>query len=465
MTRSEVWRALGGTVVQIPPSTTLLEAKLESWIEENPSILGALLVIGRQVKTDVGGRIDLLAMDALGNLHVIELKRDRASALVVSQVLSYGAWIERLVDGDVHKIFRRYRKNASLNEAFSSRFGSELPEQVNVAQHYVIVAVEVDQATEDSVQVLTGQGFRIELVLFEHFEDRGADYVVRVTYAAPRSLRRRARARSSSNDPVSVTSASPTGTPAEGEPVAPGRSCFDHAHPHMGKSCTWSASEAGIGSAAVVAVVKKPERTIASLDEEVDGFWTCFYLEFTRDFYAYKWLYVLYLDWAKNNRRGAPLLRRAFVKRLRLVATASGEWIDNRARPAVAARSYEPLMERVPDSLPVPSNVARRGLRRMRRALEPALASFKAPSQADRAPAASRNDGCSTRRRSRRPGRDPRSQARCEPAHRHREPADDEARRGCACVEHLLHSLAGCGGLRGATGLGGGGSGSWVDRS
>jgi RecB family endonuclease NucS len=35
------------------------------------------MVIGRQVPTSYGKRIDLLAIDAGGDLHAIELKRDR----------------------------------------------------------------------------------------------------------------------------------------------------------------------------------------------------------------------------------------------------------------------------------------------------------------------------------------------------------------------------------------------------
>jgi len=67
MARSEVWRAFGEGVLQVLPSSTMLESKLEAWIEDEPLIVGALLIIGRRVTTDTGGRIDLLAMDVIGN--------------------------------------------------------------------------------------------------------------------------------------------------------------------------------------------------------------------------------------------------------------------------------------------------------------------------------------------------------------------------------------------------------------
>ncbi len=53
------------------------EERLEIIIQERLDILGLddLFEIGRQVITDFGKRIDLLAIDGRGDLYVIELKR------------------------------------------------------------------------------------------------------------------------------------------------------------------------------------------------------------------------------------------------------------------------------------------------------------------------------------------------------------------------------------------------------
>ena len=56
------------------------ESILEGWLESNPGGIledGPLLIIGRQVLTDLGKSIDLLGVDREGNVVVVELKRDR----------------------------------------------------------------------------------------------------------------------------------------------------------------------------------------------------------------------------------------------------------------------------------------------------------------------------------------------------------------------------------------------------
>lgn len=73
-----LWRAEGGQLSRIVPTSIGLESQLEGYIESDPSVLGEpLLVIGRQVPTAHGGFVDLLALDETASLHVIELKRDR----------------------------------------------------------------------------------------------------------------------------------------------------------------------------------------------------------------------------------------------------------------------------------------------------------------------------------------------------------------------------------------------------
>ena len=68
-------------------------------LETNPDGIledGRVLIIGRQVRTDLGGVIDLLGVDRQGNVVVVELKRDRTPRDVVAQALEYAAFAARL---------------------------------------------------------------------------------------------------------------------------------------------------------------------------------------------------------------------------------------------------------------------------------------------------------------------------------------------------------------------------------
>ena len=55
-----------------------LESRLEKWIRDDVGLVSDdLFLIGQQVPTSYGGSIDLLAIDPVGNLVILELKRDK----------------------------------------------------------------------------------------------------------------------------------------------------------------------------------------------------------------------------------------------------------------------------------------------------------------------------------------------------------------------------------------------------
>ncbi|SIS12217.1 endonuclease NucS domain-containing protein [Williamsia sterculiae] len=176
-----LWRADGGKLTKLVATGIGLESQLEDYIESDPSLMGArLLLVGRQVATDYGGFIDLLAVDSEGLVHVIELKRDKTPRDVVAQTLDYGSWVADLSRADIVAIFAKYKPGVAFEEAYAEEFGQAPPEELNTAQALTIVASSVDPATERIVRFLN-EGFAVpvNVVFFRHFEDRGASYLAR----------------------------------------------------------------------------------------------------------------------------------------------------------------------------------------------------------------------------------------------------------------------------------------------
>src|SRR5680860_1905036 len=91
-----LWRVDGESVDKVPTSSSAREERLENILEARIDILGLgnRFQIGRQVVTDFGKRLDLLAIDGQGDLHVIALKKDRTQREVVAQALEYGFWVQ-----------------------------------------------------------------------------------------------------------------------------------------------------------------------------------------------------------------------------------------------------------------------------------------------------------------------------------------------------------------------------------
>ena len=132
-----LWRADGPTLTRLTPSGVAVERQLEDYIEADPMLLGQrLLLVGRQVPTSHGGWIDLLAFDANGTVHVIELKRDRTPRDVVAQTLDYGSYVAALDRPSVVQIFESYRPYMTFDEAFVEFFDNNSPEEYHAGFHH-----------------------------------------------------------------------------------------------------------------------------------------------------------------------------------------------------------------------------------------------------------------------------------------------------------------------------------------
>ena len=93
MQKVRLWEVISDTELQeIHSNQISLEERLEDWLETDISVLDPnLLVIGRQVRTDFGGQIDLLCLDSAGDTVVVELKKGRTPREVTAQALDYAS--------------------------------------------------------------------------------------------------------------------------------------------------------------------------------------------------------------------------------------------------------------------------------------------------------------------------------------------------------------------------------------
>jgi hypothetical protein len=72
---TQLYKVSGESLVPVARGQLANEGMIEAWVARQPELLGLeILIIGRQVQTDFGGRIDLLGLDADGGLVIFELK-------------------------------------------------------------------------------------------------------------------------------------------------------------------------------------------------------------------------------------------------------------------------------------------------------------------------------------------------------------------------------------------------------
>ncbi len=157
--------------------TQFEEAVLEDWLEHNPrSILedGALLLIGRQVTTNLNSIIDLLGMDRQGSLVVVELKRDRTPRETLAQALEYASFAERLKSEQIERIFQKYLSDENANLAQYHREYFQLNEgeavTFNKEQRMVIIGQVITPEIRQTASFLREQGLRVTCIEFGFFE-------------------------------------------------------------------------------------------------------------------------------------------------------------------------------------------------------------------------------------------------------------------------------------------------------
>jgi len=174
-----IWRIDGEQPRRLTAAVLPSERALEDFLDQDPSLLGSpLLVIGRQVRTPHNKLIDLLAIDADGNLHVLELKRDKTPREVVAQALDYGSWVSTLTRDEVIGIANDHL-GQPFEAAFEEAFGEIPPDELNAELQLTIVATNLDSSSERIVTYLREFGVPVNSAFFSYLEDEDRRYLAR----------------------------------------------------------------------------------------------------------------------------------------------------------------------------------------------------------------------------------------------------------------------------------------------
>lgn len=156
------------------------ESVLEEWLESHPDAIledGQILIIGRQVRTDLGGLIDLLGVDRSGHVVVVELKRDRTPRDVVAQALEYASFAQRLDADALERLLRVYENDESLNLVNHHREYFENDEAVafNKDQRIVIIGQRITSEIRQTASFLGSKGISVVCIEFNLFQAEDGD--------------------------------------------------------------------------------------------------------------------------------------------------------------------------------------------------------------------------------------------------------------------------------------------------
>ena len=153
------------------------EAILENWLENNPDKIienGNLMIIGRQVTTNLGSYIDLLGIERQGDVVVLELKRNHTPRETLAQTLEYASFAEQLNAEQLEQILKDYTGDEGLTLAQYHRdYFSLTPDEAvvfNNDQRIVIVGKKITPEIRQTASFLRKKGVRVTCLEFTFFK-------------------------------------------------------------------------------------------------------------------------------------------------------------------------------------------------------------------------------------------------------------------------------------------------------
>lgn len=134
---------------------------LQEWIDKNPDSLGEdLLIIQKEFDgfDKTSERLDLLALDTLGNLVVIENKRDDSGKDVTWQSIKYAAYCSTLTSEQITDLYQQYLNKywhgGNAEDRLVSFLGEDYAEIVNSNAKPRIIIVSREYRSEVTASAL-----------------------------------------------------------------------------------------------------------------------------------------------------------------------------------------------------------------------------------------------------------------------------------------------------------------------
>jgi hypothetical protein len=193
-TEIQVWQIVEGNLKTV--NTSMVDAgrkevdDLEKWIKSHSAILGRdISIIGQQVNTK-SGFIDFLGIDKLGNLIVIELKRDRLPREVLAQAIDYASDV---ASWDVDKVnevclkFTGQRIEDHLNETFED---VDLEDMViGKEQRILLVGFSIDEALKRMIEWLSNTySVSINAIVLKYIQTKNREELLARTMIIPEEI-------------------------------------------------------------------------------------------------------------------------------------------------------------------------------------------------------------------------------------------------------------------------------------
>lgn len=164
------------------------ESDLEMILEKNPENFfddGKILIIGRQILTNLGSCIDLLGLDRFGNTVVIELKRGKTPRETISQLIEYASFVDNLDYEQLNGIFQNYiGEVSSLDTYHKEHFDPDNIENVafNKTSKLVIVAQDISQSIKQTALYLRKKGIDIYCMEFKYFLNYANERMITIDF-------------------------------------------------------------------------------------------------------------------------------------------------------------------------------------------------------------------------------------------------------------------------------------------